>query len=55
MGLFDSTTGKVKSQKDMIKDGVGNWCQTTVITNQAHMRPALLGFLAEAHDRTPFL
>lgn len=53
MNLLDSV-GNLKDEDDMMKDGVGEWCQTTIITNSGHMRPALMGFLAEAYDQTPF-
>ncbi|ROV86920.1 hypothetical protein VSDG_10123 [Cytospora chrysosperma] len=46
--------GSLKSVGELQADGVGEWCQTTVITQSVQMRPALLGFLSEAYDATPF-
>lgn len=48
MRLRDGS-GNLKTVKHLRADGVGEWCQTTIITASAQMRPALLGFLAEAY------
>lgn len=46
--------GRLRTTKDIAVDGVGDWCQTTVITQSTQMRPALLGFLYEAFMDTPW-
>lgn len=38
---------------DLIDNGVGDWCETTIITRSHEMRAALLGFLASAYQDTP--
>lgn len=53
MELLNSNQ-RLRTVADLKIDGVGEWCQTTVITQSAQMRPSLLGFLAEAYDSTPF-
>lgn len=46
--------GRLRESEDIAVDGVGDWCQTTVVTQSAHIRPALLGFLYEAFIATPY-
>ncbi|KAK3293780.1 uncharacterized protein B0H64DRAFT_398675 [Chaetomium fimeti] len=43
-------------QPGNVNPSVGNWCELTVFTTaESHlMRPALLGFLAEAYVKTPY-
>lgn len=50
--LLDSN-GRLREKDDLIIEGVGEWCQTTIITQSERMRPALLGFLGEAFCKTP--
>jgi hypothetical protein len=39
--------------EDLVVNGVGDWCETTIITRSHEMRAALLGFLASAYQDTP--
>lgn len=48
-----NTAGVMFTPEQLRRNGVGEWCQTTIIKEQHHMRPALLGFLAEAYSLTP--
>lgn len=52
MELLDDNN-RLYDSNELRKRGVGEWCQTTVITQSSQMRPALLGFLAEAYAETP--
>lgn len=50
--LLDNN-GRLRGTKALKAEGVGEWCQTTIITESERMRPALLGFLSEAFCKTP--
>lgn len=53
MPLTD-TNNRLRSVEEVKADGVGEWCQTTTITQTQFMRPALLGFLNEAYTQVVF-
>lgn len=48
------SNGRLRLEEHLRAEGVGEWCQTTVIIESERMRPGLLNFLCEAFCKTPF-